>query len=249
MSNFRWGGIAGVAALVLSFGIGVLSGVNIFHVILRALIFTVVFFGIGTGIWILINHNIPDLIASNDDNKEGDDTMRPGSRVNVTLDSNEGFAMPEMYRNSGNPDEVGNIGDLFSGAFRPASAKKETPFGGMDLGGEDNYTYEESGPGSQNPESSGFQDTPHNSGAGPAPAPAFTPSFGDDSADWGGLPELDAMAGSFLSGGTEEPVPDVVGPKTGPERDPRGNKSQPLKGDFDPKELAQGIRTVLSKEK
>jgi hypothetical protein len=242
--------LAGLAALVLSFGTGVLSGANIFHVILRALIFAVVFFGIGTAIWILINNYFPELIASDDDSKDPDASMPPGSRVNITLDNDKGFAMPEMYRNSGAPDEVGNIGDLFSGAFRPAPAKRETPFGGMDLGGEDNYTYEGSGLSSQNQESSGFQDAaPHNSGSGSSVAPGFTPNFGGDSVEWGGLPDLDAMAGSFLSGGTEEPIPDVAGPKTGPERDPRGNKPQPLKGDFDPKELAQGIRTVLSKEK
>jgi len=249
-----------MAALVLSFGIGILSGANIFHVILRALIFAVVFFGIGTCIWILINHHIPDLIASNDDNnddnKEGDAMMRPGSRVNITLDNDKGFALPEMYRNSGDPEEVGNIGDLLSGAFRPVPAESETSFGGMDLGSEDNYTYEGSGLDSQNQESSGFQDTAsHNSGAGPSAAPVFTPSFGDDSADWGGLPDLDAMAGAFLSGGTEDPapVPDVSGPVAGlatePVRDPKGNKAQPLKGDFDARELAQGIRTVLSKDK
>jgi len=242
--------LAGFAAFVLSFGIGILSGANISHIILRTLIFTVIFFGLGTGIWILINNYIPDLLASNDDNKEGD--MRPGSRVDITLENNKGFAMPETNRNPGDPDEMGNIGDLLSGAFKPArAAEAETSFGGMDLGGEDNYNDDGSGLGSQNQESSGFQDSaPHNSGAGSSAAPAFTssfgaPSFGDDSSEWGGLTDLDAMAGSFLSGGTEDSVPDA----SGPERDPKGNKAQPLKGDFDPKELAQGIRTVLNKDK
>jgi len=201
---------------------------------------------------------MPDLIASGDDNKEGDAIMRPGSRVNITLDSNKGFAVPEMYRNSGDSEEVGNIGDLLSGAFRPAvSSESETSFGGMDLGSEDNYNYEGSGSGSQNQESSGFQDAPHNSGAGSSAMPAFTPSFGGDSAEWGGLPDLDAMAGSFLSGGSDDPIPDVAAsgpvagpaPALGPVREPMGNKAQPMKGDFDARELAQGIRTVLSKEK
>jgi len=29
----------------------------------------------------------------------------------------------------------------------------------------------------------------------------------------------------------------------------KGNKAQPMEGDFDPQELAQGIRTVLNKDK
>jgi len=182
--------------------------------------------------------------------------MRPGSRIDITLDNNRDFAMPEMDRNSGNPDEVGNFGDLLSGAYRPAPTGADNPFGGMDLGGEDNYNEEGSGFGSQNQESSGFQDSaPRNSGTGSSAIPAFAssfgaPSFGDDSSEWGGLTDLDAMAGSFLSGNTEDSSPAPAVPDTtGPTRDPKGNKAQPLKGDFDAKELAQGIRTILSKEK
>ena len=257
MINFRWGFLAGMAALVLSIVLGVSSGVNILHIILRALIFTVVFFGFGTGIWILINNFLPELLSSDDVPEESDVPERPGSRVNITLDNNKGFAVPEMYRNSGDPEEVGNIGDLLSGTFRSssaASAKPEPSASGMDLNGEDSYTYEgRGGLGSLTQDSSGLQDAAPlsiaNFDMSSFTAPVFTPSFGDDSAGLGGLPDLDAMAGSFLSG--SEGNPDLASSleSAGPVRDSMGNKPQPLKGDFNPKELAQGIRTVLNKEK
>jgi hypothetical protein len=63
------------------------------------------------------------------------------------------------------------------------------------------------------------------------------------------LPDLDSLANAFLpsSGGEGGDVPDVSSPA--PERKPLpGRKPQKLDGDFNPKDLAAGIRTVLNKE-
>jgi len=93
----------------------------------------------------------------------------------------------------------------------------------------------------------------------------FTPSFGDDSdSGLGGLPDLDMMAMAFSSftGGIPagpaagapqaSSMPPMAGEVEEIEPDRRnynkGNKPQTLEGDFDPKSLAEGIRTVLSKE-
>jgi hypothetical protein len=58
------------------------------------------------------------------------------------------------------------------------------------------------------------------------------------------------VPGAPVPGELESSIPDAgaAGPSL-PERRPSGNKAQPLKGDFNPKELAAGIRTVLNKEK
>jgi hypothetical protein len=91
---------------------------------------------------------------------------------------------------------------------------------------------------------------------------SFTPSFGDGDSGLGGLPDLDMMAMAFSSGYTDAPaaaqtahstfVPQAAGgfaEELEPDRGQyKGNKPQTLKGDFDPKSLAEGIRTVLSKD-
>jgi hypothetical protein len=62
----------------------------------------------------------------------------------------------------------------------------------------------------------------------------------------GGFPDLDDLAGSFMGDADEDPMP--AHEEALPVRSPVGNKPQELGGDFNPKELAAGIRTVLSKD-
>jgi len=91
--------------------------------------------------------------------------------------------------------------------------------------------------------------------------PQFTPSIGDDSG-LGGLPDLDMMAMAFSNfsspgGASAMPsMPSAAGPtapvadeSSEPDRSQyKGNKPQALQGDFQPQAIAQGIRTVLSKD-
>lgn len=110
-------------------------------------------------------------------------------------------------------------------------------------------------------ESAGFEKPEVNKQAAFQPAayqPQFTPSFGDDSG-LGGLPDLDMMAMAFSSNYSGTPAPaapsvaSVSAPAIHPVEDEpdrsqyKGNKPQTLQGNYDPKSLAQGIRTVLSK--
>ena len=257
MINFRWGIAAGAAAFIISFSLGLISGVNIFYLILRALLFLVVFFVFGVGIQALINNFIPELLL-NDDEAVQQDTLSPppaGSRVNITLDNSAGYAIPDLYRKpSDDPDAVGNIEDLVSGAFNPSRQP-------IDQKEEDGYNYKgESGQSSPIGDSFGFPDpAPRDeSPIAPSPAratPSFAPSFGDDTGDLGGLPDFEAMASVFSSGGSGFDSAGLGQSFEGGEstltegsRSSRSSKGQPLKGDFNPKELAQGIRTVLSKD-
>ncbi|WP_461245860.1 hypothetical protein [Treponema sp. R6D11] len=87
--------------------------------------------------------------------------------------------------------------------------------------------------------------------------PQFTPSIGDDSG-LGGLPDLDMMAMAFSNYSGPPTAAASSVPSAGPtnpveESEPdrsqyKGNKPQALKGDFNPQTLAEGIRTVLSKD-
>jgi hypothetical protein len=140
--------------------------------------------------------------------------------VNITLEDPK--SLPEMYRNLDNGDDVGNIGDLVSGAFNP---QETAPWTQVPADGEEQ--------GMDQMPQAGYTDT-ENSGVMPS----------GDALEV--LPDLDSMAGSFLNEVNEGPIGPVEQPE--PVRRPAGNKPLKLDGDFNPKELAAGIRTVLKKD-
>ncbi|MDR0444455.1 MAG: YrzE family protein [Treponema sp.] len=239
MINLRWGLIAGVGAFVISILIGVISGVNFFTIILRAFVFLAVFFGMGAGMYILVNSFFPELLYSDGETSQNDSSESPGSRVNITLENTGDYAVPEFYRNSSSSTwEIGNIEDLVSGSYNAGQ--------GIDRNRKDDYNDE--GEGSQNQDQwrGGFPDA--EAFETPAERSVFSPSFGDDSDGLGGLPDLDTMAMAFSTGSEMDLNPQPQETKEAV-RTPSGNKPQSLKGDFNPKELAEGIRTVLSKDK
>jgi hypothetical protein len=253
--NFRWGIVAGAVAFVISFALGLISGVNIFYLILRAVLFMGIFFVFGVGIQVLINNFMPELLLDENeaDQQSTPETPPAGSHVNITLDNSAGYAIPDLYRRpSDDPDAVGNIEDLVSGAFNPGRQP-------IDQKEEDGYNYQ--GESSPIGDSFGFSDPAPRAESPIAPSPmrampSFAPSFGDDTGDLGGLPDFEAMASVFSSGGSgfdsvgpAESFEGGESPLTEGSRSSRSGKGQPLKGDFNPKELAEGIRTVLSKDK
>lgn len=261
MFNIKWGVIAGGLAFFISLILGGFSGAAFGYVLLRAVLFLVIFFGLGVGCNMVIVNFLPELLIpeSSDRNEPFRSGIESplGSRINITVGGNA--ALPEQ----GGSSEVGNIAELMSGAFNRAS----TPRGqGMDQSPQDGYT---DGGGVAladfSQDNMGFRSASGNGAANdgasksaavfePAPAysgPVFTASVGEG-ADLGALPDLDAMAGAFLTNAEEEESPAIVEmadmepslpAKSG------GGKAQGFEGDFNPKELAAGIRTVLNKEK
>jgi hypothetical protein len=172
-----------------------------------------------------------------------------------------------MYNDS-DPKELGNIEDLISGAFKPSAVAESLAGGGIDGKRENDYNMEGMGQDAPNLDSFDFQPAPPPPRSAAPAQQAFTPSFGDDV---GVLPDLDAMAGAFSGGGEShiavaqtqmanagmmDPIDaqlfddEPEAPASAAKPVSRaGNKPQEMKGDFNPKELAMGIRTVLSKEK
>jgi hypothetical protein len=265
MAYFKWGFIAAVVSFIVSFGIGLIFGVGVFHIILRAFIFAFVSFGVGFGLRFVVYSFFPELLTFHDE-YSGPETheQQPGSRVNITLDTEGKYALPELYKTPGDTDKLGNIEDLVSGYFRPSSE-------GIDRNREERYNQEE-----ENDDEDGFPDIPEAEDLSfedtpvfekpRVDKPVFNPSFEDSSGGLGGLPDLDAMAMVFSPAGESsgessseaftawEPQSGVDDFDSFDNVEPKkssyaGNKSQPLKGDFDPKELAKGISTVLTKEK
>ena len=272
MVNFRWGIIAAVLALILSVGLGMVSGVSFFHIILRGIVFALFFFGIGFGLRFIVSNFFPELLYDDDETETQGMFDQPGSRVNITVDTMGEYAVPELYKTPGDPEELGNIEELISGLFRPRSE-------GIDRNQEEGYNVAES-TGSEPMDTFGsimrnrtelpqaetidFQDMFQDTSVfekPPVDKPEFTPSFGDDSGGLGGLPDLDTMAMAFSPAGGGSPYSGSAGvssfsaspaePEELETERPRYVESKPqqLDGDFNPKELAEGIRTVLNKDK
>jgi len=267
VNYFKWGAMAAVGAVIVSMGLGLLSGVGLLHVFLNALIFGAVFFGLGFGARFLINSYFPELLFVNEEASAQGAVDQPGSMVNITLDNTGEYAVPELYKSPGNPEELGNIEDLVSGSFRPRSASsgidrmKEESYNDntfqSDSGG-DNFSFLESvdfdEPMVESPRVENSKVEPR------VEKPVFTPSFGDD-AGVGGLPDLEMFAMAFSSGGEARVAPQPMAAPAGlPEKQQEefepmqptryvASKPTPLKGDFNPKDLAKGISTVLRKDK
>lgn len=264
MLSFRWGIFAAVFAFLVSIGLGLISGVNVIHLFLRAFIFAAVFFGIGFGLRFLLDGFFPDLVVDGEESESQYSLEKSDPGESVTIDATGEYAVPELYKSPGEPDELGNIEDLISGIFVPRTE-------GIDRMEEEGYNEKNIPPdmgfvSAKVPQQEDitfhdmFHDTEINEKFGrqevKAEQPVFVPGIGDDSGSFGGLVDLDSMAMAFgitpaspASGGySAEPVSTEYG-TADTQSHYVGNKPQPLKGDFDPKELAEGIRTVLAKEK
>jgi len=63
------------------------------------------------------------------------------------------------------------------------------------------------------------------------------------------LPDLDSMAGAFKSSSQDEDPDTVEYSVSTPAKKQSSNKAQAWTGDFNPKDMAAGLRTVLNKEK
>jgi len=270
VSNFRWGVIAAIAAFFISICLGLLSGVSVFNVFLRAFIFTAVFFGFGFCLHFIMNGFFPELLYGGDEPAVQDAFVAEAApRISITLDSTGEYAVPELYKTPGGENELGNIEDLISGYFKPrVDETAESRPAGIDQMEKAGYNISGSFQNLQD-ETMDFDDVDSTVlDKAPAEKPVFTPSLGDDTG-LGGLPDLDVMAMAFSGSGGPQPSgsfsPASAGASFGASDEAfqpdsmedvpvlsshyTGNKPQPLEGDFDAKSLAEGIRTVLSKDK
>jgi hypothetical protein len=223
--NLKWSAVAGGIGLILSLLVGFISGAGFPIVLIRAFVFGAAFFVLAGAAWMVISNFIPELLNPREEYENSGET--PGSRVDISLGDGQESALPEMYRGSGSGDEVDSIADLLQGKGPPVNNA------GMDQNREDGYT-----------KNSGAE-FPAESPGNPAGSQAAS-SGAHGQAEV--LPDLDSMAAAFGPSGGEPAETKAEAEEPVVERRPTGNKSQSLKGDFDPKELAAAIRTKINKE-
>jgi hypothetical protein len=264
MFNIKWGGIAAGTAFALALILSLLLGqTNLPIALLRAVVFAALFFGLGIGIWALIKTFLPELLSAEtaDIATHLFSTGQTGSRVNITVDDTHNAALPEQH----NEGDVGDFNDLFSakGDIDQTSATsytEEGETGGFAAAGEPGST-EGFAPAGEFASTDEFASTFGDDGLNEAGEGEDEEDSGDFSMDFsafvpGGLndedgdevkesdDEVDPF--SFFPGGTgsatfEEPAPE--------ERKVSRNKPMKLEGDFNAKEIAAGLRTVLEKDK
>ena len=249
-------GIVAGAAFVLSFLIGLVSRTSMPIAIIRPLVFGALFFIISCLINLIVNRFLPELLEDSGSGEEPG--LFPGSRVNITVgdtsDSAQGLdsAVPRPAVPGALADDseegLGDISDLYRRVPVSQAARPETP-AGMDQNGQDGYTKGE-----------GFEDFPGTepselrpgpgwaqaAGTGPGGEAAGIPGGGANPMEV--LPDLDSMAGAFIpAAGDEEP--DTTEYSVSAPKKPSRDKTPAWTEDFNAKEIAMGLRTVLNKDK
>jgi hypothetical protein len=225
--------VAGIAFIV-SFLLGLLSGASPPALIVRPLIFAVLFFLIAAAVYILVSHFLPELLDEGlAESLSMDDGLNPGSRIDIT--ENEPAGLPAYVAQA--DDSEDNLGDI-SDFLRQTRAARNPEAGspGLDQQGEDGYTRNGTvAPG--NHDDGGFTGS-----AIPKTAP--NPAVSMDV-----LPDLDSMARAFLpDSGEDETDTEFSISDDSLKRPAGGSRGRKMEGDFNPKELAAGIRTILKKE-
>ena len=223
MFNFKKGGIVAGAAFILSFIIGLISGAGIVAILLRALIFALLFFALSAFALWLAAQFIPELLDFSED-----DPGFPvsGSRVNISVgDDRITGAFPSDHSElvddiAGRPSTPANASVLPLDQGKNAGYNDESEFG-------DDLEVLES-------QEMGFGST---GGTAKRTGPAET------------LPDMEGLAdgvpGSALDGIN---IGAIGYENSQPRRPVPSSKKQGMAGDFDPKELAQAIQTVLKKD-
>ena len=235
MFKIKVSAIASGSAFVLSLLIGLMGRASFPVLIMRSLFFGVLFFALTTLITLLVNRFLPELLE--DPDTPPPELIIPGSKINIREESSAlPAAMQEnIYaRPDDSEEDLGNIADAGSTGPAVSGQNSEISPGTNDANSLQDVSAGKSG-----------MDQARQNGYN-----ALGNSFAPDSG--GGLdvlPDLESLAGAFLpsSGDRDEAIQDYPG-EDAPKKSLSGNKPQKMDGDFHPKELAAGIRTVLNKQ-
>jgi hypothetical protein len=247
--NLKLCAIVAIAAFFLSFLLGLVTHATMPTLILRPVIFAVIFFGVSAFINILVTHFLPELLEENMPEHDHDHDLLPGSRINIVegdpgaLDYSQGIqaAVPGQGFMGAQPDDnTDDVGDISVLANQVSSFRAEDSEIPKGMDHNENSGYNE-GTGMVN-----FSEkvTTVAQNVEPKRGEAF-----DDSEE--SLPDLDSMAGAFVSSSSQEDPDTTEYSVSAPVKKPssRTNKGGEWAGDFNAKDIAAGLRTVLKRDK
>jgi hypothetical protein len=261
--DLKQSGIFAAIAFVFSFLIGLISRSTMPMLVIRPLIFAAIFFALSALIKILITRFLPELLG---DGATDDGGFNPGSRINILegdppSDSSslaEGFISGALGQASGaKPDDSEeDMGDISELSKRIAfSADDEGALSGVDQNEKEQYT----DMGSSGADFSNMFGTEASASSNErtAGASAKAGAAAKSSAKAGGgsnsdedLPDLDSMAGAFMTESSDQGSEASGNSVPASPRKPSSSKKAPeWTGDFNAKEIAMGIRSVLKKDK
>ena len=226
MFNLKISGIIAGTAFILSLLIGIMSRSSFPALILRPFIFGVAFFLFTAFVSLMVGHFLPELLEERVSDPE---ITMPGSRINI---SEETPAVPGMVyaRPDDSDEEMGDISQITSAGSKPFNSGLE---------GQNNLGRQEisSGQGMDQTEQNGYTSY------------EGSKSSSDSGDSFDTLPDLESLVGAFMPSSMKEDEEVQEYSSSEPsKRSPIGNKAQKMDADFNPKELAAGIRTILKKE-
>jgi hypothetical protein len=250
--NFKISGIAAASGFFVSLVLNLASGAAFPVFLARPIAFGVLFFVISGIIYFLISHFLPELLDG--------DTPVPGGRINIAEDSEAGetsFAAAATNVSAApsvkaaladdSDENLGDISGYLQSGGAPMGARAAGPGGGS-LAAEPAFPappVDQVDAGDYNVNGEVYASSPPGrpGGGGVSSAAPAVPGSIDI------LPDLDSLAGAFLPGSGDAEGDTVDYSIPSPAKKPSVNsKGQKMEGDFNPKDLAMGIRTILSKE-
>ncbi|GHV91533.1 hypothetical protein AGMMS50268_20360 [Spirochaetia bacterium] len=131
MINLKVSGLAAVSGFILSLLIGIASGGGTPISLIRSLFCGLGFFALSSGIWVLINRFIPEILAAPP--REGDNLLLDGdsgSRVNISVEDEnipEDALIPEEDRPENDLDNIADLADHPTGGPKPAAPGPPPP--------------------------------------------------------------------------------------------------------------------------
>jgi len=243
MINFRVSGIAAGVAFVLSLVIGLMSGTAFSAILLRAFVFALVFFALsGLGFW-LVSRYLPELLGGAEAGGGGDiddfDISVPGSRVNISVGETPvegafpGDASEDLDNIDGKSSAGSNTADNNT-AFFSEPADLQT------AGSQAESSQVENSPLDQEKKTEYNQKGDFTDDIGSLVDPeTFEKEMEEELPDMGNIGEGFAESEQSMEAENFDAPPE-------PRRS--SSKKPALADDFNPKELAKAIQTVLKKD-
>jgi hypothetical protein len=263
--NLKVNGIAAASGFVISLLTGVFSGGALGISLLRALSFGIVFFILAGAIWFSVKRFLPELFVP-PEKEPLIAGLEAGSRVNISVGDDDVSVNAALPTEEDSGEDLGNVAEL---AAEKPPARNETPgfapnldtagSPALDLGAEEGYSEDRAPAPPEEKKRSGTSVVSDPAAPAEEPGVVFTPlpppsplqsiSGADLGSGVEALPDLDALAGAFMSS-DEEGGEEIASPVFGVEPKARGpgKKAKSREADYLPKEVASAIQTLLKRD-